>query len=150
MEIISSLLEWNQSLPQKEQYMILFALFCAVFLIYRLARSEDVNGTGRVIVKYHSPFTWLKRFNDQVADNRAGYSDKVQGLLSVLRVVGILLRSLFSLLLSLVLFAMAYFGKESDHFWYILIAAVFFLLYFIMQVRSARSNDNPFRQDKEH
>ncbi len=148
MEIVTTLLDWYHALDQKEKIFYIFAFFAWIFLIYKLARSEDVDESGRVVVTYHSPFTWLKRFNDQVAKNRAGYSDNQKGLLSKLWVGGKLLRSLLASILSLLLFTMAYFIRGTgEYFWYVITTAMFFLFIFISQLRSARSNDNPFRKD---
>ncbi len=148
MEIITTLIDWYHSLGQKEKIFFMIALFAWIYLFYKLARSEDVDESGRVVVTYHSPFTWLKRFNAQVAKNRAGYSGNQKSLLSKLWVGGKLLRSLLAFMLSLLLFTMAYFIRGTgEYFWYVIMAAIFFLFIFISQVRSAGSNDNPFRKD---
>ena len=147
MEIVTTILNWYNSLLQKEKVFIMIALFFGLILIYKLARSENVDESGRVLVTYHSPFTWQKRFNDQVAKNKAGYSDNQRNLLSKFWIGGRLLRSLLAFILSILLFAMAYYIRGIDYFWYVISAAIFFLLIFIMQFRSARSNDNPFKKD---
>ena len=148
MEIVTILFDWYNSLPQQGKIFTMIALLCWMFLLYKLARSEEVDESERVVVTYHSPFTWLKRFNAQVAKNRAGYSDNQKSLFSKLWVGGKLLRSLVASMLSLLLFTMAYFIRETgEYFWYVIMAAIFFLFIFISQVRSAGSNDNPFRKD---
>ena len=148
MEIVTTLLDWYQSFDQKEKILFMFALLAWIFLLYKLARSEDVDeSSGRVVVTYHSPLTWLKRFNNQVAENRAGYSNKQRGFLSKMWIGGRLLSSLPPFILSSILFLMAYFSYVTENFWYVIIAAVVFLLIFISQIRSAWSKENPFMDD---
>ena len=147
MEVLTTLLDWYQSLDQKEKIFYMLALFAWIFLLYKLARSEDVDESGRVVVTYHSPLTWLKRFNNQVAENRAGYSDKQRSFLSKMWAGGRFFSSIPPFILSLILFLMAYFTYGEENFWYVFIAAMVSVLIFISQFRSAWSNENPFKED---
>ncbi len=147
MEIVTTLLDWYHALGQKEKIFLMIALCAWIFLLYKLARSEDIDESGRVVVTYHSPLIWLKRFNTQVAENRAGYSDKQKGFLSKMWISGRYLSSIPPFILSSILFLMAFLLYGEEYFWRVLIAAVFFLLVFISQFRSARSDENPFKDD---
>ena len=90
--------------------LLYFFIFVAVlFMIYKLARSEEVSESGEVRVKYHSPLTWPSRYAERIATERANYSPKQRNLMSVLHRGKNFLQGLLALMLGLVLFGMGAF-----------------------------------------
>ncbi len=144
MELLTTLIDWYQPLPQKEKAMLLFAFFTALFIIYKLARSEEVDESGRVVVKFHSPLSWPERFSAQVKKNRAGYSEGNKKFLSFLWKGSAILHAIPPFLMSILLFTVAYVKFGEDNFWLVLGAAIICLLLFIWLL--PRQKDNPWDQ----
>ena len=94
-------------------------------------------------MKYHSPSAWPKRFSAQIGKNRAGYSDGSKKFLSFLWKGSKILYSLPPLLMSLILFFMAYVKFGEENFWFILGGACLCLLLFFWFL--PKNNENPFK-----
>ena len=62
--------------------LIVLGVILALHMIYKLARSTEVSETGKVSVKYHSPLSWLARYNEKIFASRARYTPKQKRFLS--------------------------------------------------------------------
>ncbi len=66
----------------KIAFVLLFLFI--LFFFFKLARSSTLNESGKVVVRYHSPLQWPRRYAEQLAQSRSTYSPKQKKVLSFL------------------------------------------------------------------
>lgn len=126
-----------------------------LYLMYKSARTVEVSDSGKVIVKYHSPLTWVSRARNNLAKNRANYSPKQKQFLSSMYRGRNFMEALLVLLLGSILTAagafLVYMEPVSILERYpagLLIVGLLFIAYGIYIVRTANAG-NPFLPDDE-
>lgn len=103
-----------------------------LFVIYRVARSENIHEAGKVAAVWYKPSMWFARFNAIKEQNRQQAPEMVLSLLEKFRYWSRWLSVFMLILLGLAWLAVGLVGWNANGWWIVLLGICFLIASFLM------------------
>ena len=110
-----------------------------LYVIYRVARSENVSESGRVSTVWYKPSTWLSRFQAIREKNRQDAPVAIVNALDKAR-TGLQWANAFAFILFGLIFVMFGIVAWSGGTWWLVLSGLAFWLVSFLMIKSLRKN----------